>query len=368
MPDPISWEQWQIKAKDAYKKGVYTKKEMVRDWGFPSDLDPEKDYILFDKGKPYIQDYQKRLERKRNSSRTRSARNVTSTNLADHLNKAQSKEHRRILDEASMFALDDPELSMMVEHGVPVSQYHQILEEGAPDDPSNKYIQRTVDGIAKTDAEKVLSDRGLDKQFTVIDHEDFGQPPRLVPVDSYNPHEFPSNQGVPIDNLDDLKRNFTSKNGQVHFDSNKALRNLGFLAIGAGILSAGQAFAAGDTQEGFARLGETALSEAPVVGPALTPEPTAGADMSYPARAEAMKAESDRVAQAVTDAQTNGSAIGFTLAGGAVALKLPEFGLSELLTGRYGNGEAREKLNGNGQKLNGGSPRSNGRNRPTRPS
>ena len=358
MPDPITWEQWQDKAKKAYKKGVYTKKEMVRDWGFPSDLDPEKDYILFDKGKPYIQDYQKRLERKRNSSRTRSARNATSTNLADHLNKVQSKEQRRILDEASMFALDDPELSMMVEHGVPVSQYHKILEEGAPDDPSNKYIQRTVDGIAKTDAEKVLSDRGLDNQFTVIDHEDFGQPPRLVPVDSYNPHEFPSKQGVPI----------TASNGQVRFDKNGVLKALGAFGVVAGVLNAGKAFASGDAEEGFARLGETAVGEVPVVGDVLQSEPTAGADMSYPARAEAMKAESDRVGKAISDAQTNGPAIGLSLNGGSVHLKLPEFGLSELITGHYGNGEAREKLNGNGQKLNGGTPRSNGRNRPTRPS
>lgn len=312
MPDPITWEQWQDKAKKAYKKGVYTKKEMVRDWGFPSDLDPEKDYILFDKGKPYIQDYQKRLERKRNSSKTRSARNVTSTNLANHLNKVQSKEQRRILDEASMFALDDPELSMMVEHGVPVSQYHQILEEGAPDDPSNKYIQRTVDGIAKTDAEKLLSDRGLDKQFTIIDHEDFGQPPRLVPLDSYNPHEFPSKQGVPFASLDDLKLSLK-----------KVAKATPFIGVTLAAITAADQAMAGDLTAAGGTLVDEAVSE---IG--LEVSPTANGDMSYPAYIKQKRQQEQERIQRSEEAKSWNGHWGVNL--GDLRLSLPDYGLTEL--------------------------------------
>ena len=52
MPDPIPWEQWRKKAAKAYKKGVYTSKEMVRDWGFPSDLDQSQVRIIFRSGVP----------------------------------------------------------------------------------------------------------------------------------------------------------------------------------------------------------------------------------------------------------------------------------------------------------------------------
>jgi len=33
MAEQLSWEEWRAKAKQLYKKGVYTANDMVRDWG-----------------------------------------------------------------------------------------------------------------------------------------------------------------------------------------------------------------------------------------------------------------------------------------------------------------------------------------------
>lgn len=137
----------------------------------------------------------------------------------------------------------------------------------------------------------------------------------------------------------------TSKGGTISFKGS-AMRNLAMLGVAGGIIGAGEAFAAGDTQEGVARLAETAVGEVPVVGDVIQSEPTAGADMSYPARAAQMKAEADAAEKRASDAVAAGPSREFCLKGGNLCFKAPELGLSEWLTGRYGRQEERAALNG----------------------
>lgn len=137
----------------------------------------------------------------------------------------------------------------------------------------------------------------------------------------------------------------TSKGGTISFKGN-AMRNLALLGLVAGVAHAGDAFAAGDNQEGVARLAETAVGEVPVVGDVIQSEPTAGADMSYPARASQMQAEADAAEKRASDAVAAGPSRQLCFKGGNVCFKAPELGLSEWLTGRYGRQKERAALNG----------------------
>ena len=112
MPDPIPWEQWRKKAQESYKKGIYTAKDMVQDWGFPSDKDPNLFRIVFAHGSPFFKDRNKIKERLRRSGSKRNRLATTSTNLADVENKRQAQTNKQILDEASLFALDDQEFDL----------------------------------------------------------------------------------------------------------------------------------------------------------------------------------------------------------------------------------------------------------------
>ena len=124
------------------------------------------------------------------------------------------------------------------------------------------------------------------------------------------------------------------------------IRNAALLGLVGGVLHAGDAFAAGDTQEGVARLAETAVSEVPVLGDIFQSESTAGADINYPARAAQMKAEGDAAVKRAADARAAGPSRAFCLKSGNICFKAPELGLSEWLTGRYGRQEERAAYNG----------------------
>ena len=148
-----------------------------------------------------------------------------------------------------------------------------------------------------------------------------------------------------IDTDGDSVRSLTTKGGTISFKGN-AMRNLAMLGVDGGLIGAGEAFAAGDNQEGVARLAETAVSEVPVLGDIFQSESTAGADINYPARAAQMKAEGNAAEKRAADARAAGPSRAFCLKGGNICFKAPELGLSEWLTGRYGRQEEREALNG----------------------
>ena len=199
-----SWDEWRAKAAKEYKKGVYTAQDMVRDWGYPKGIDPDKYRLLFDKGNPYKKDREKINTGKRASSRKRNAKETTSTNLAAAERKSQDQQFKQTLDEASLFALNDKELAMMIEHGVSINTFDNVDSNFASGDPSNRYLQPVTEGIKKTDFEKYLIDQGLDKQYTILDDEITGGR-RVVDNKFANTFQFPSEQGVAVNSIDDLK-------------------------------------------------------------------------------------------------------------------------------------------------------------------
>lgn len=165
------------------------------------------------------------------------------------------------------------------------------------------------------------------------------------PVDVVQDSKNRLNLISPRDNYDPGAPQLANRGGSVSF-RNKALKGLGALGLVGGVIGAGEAFAAGDNQEGVARLAETAVGEVPVIGDVVQSEPTAGADMSYPARAAQMKAEADAAEKRASDAVAAGPSREFCLKGGNLCFKAPELGLSEWLTGTYGRQEERAALNG----------------------
>ena len=67
----MEWIEWQQKANSAYKKGSYTVKNMIQDWGFPTDLDPKEVNLLFRKGKVGKKNQKSRSASKKVNAKTR---------------------------------------------------------------------------------------------------------------------------------------------------------------------------------------------------------------------------------------------------------------------------------------------------------
>ena len=71
MPNRLTWKQWKAKAAASYKPNVFTAKDMIAKWGFPSDVDPEQVQILFRKGVPGTKNKDTRRQNKLTSEQKR---------------------------------------------------------------------------------------------------------------------------------------------------------------------------------------------------------------------------------------------------------------------------------------------------------
>lgn len=109
----------------------------------------------------------------------------------------------------------------------------------------------------------------------------------------------------------------------------KAGSALPIVGAAVGVLSAGQAFAAGDVKEGTARLLEAGAGEVPVVGDVVQPESVAGGTFEDVARRTAEGRRAKELQQRSAQARQRGGKLSFGV--GGVKFTLPEFGLSELL-------------------------------------
>jgi len=93
----------------------------------------------------------------------------------------------------------------MIEHSVALNVTGVVDSPDASGDPTNRYIQPVTQGISKTDAENYLAQQGLDQEFVIMQDEQTGGN-RVVPSKTANTFQFPSEQGVPFENLNDLKK------------------------------------------------------------------------------------------------------------------------------------------------------------------
>lgn len=117
------------------------------------------------------------------------------------------------------------------------------------------------------------------------------------------------------------------KGGTVKFKGAGSV--LPLVGVAAGVMSAGQAFAAGDPQEGAARLLETGAGEVPVVGDVIQPEAVAGGTFEDVERRTAEGLRAKQLQQRAAEARQRGGKLSFGV--GGVRFALPEFGLSELM-------------------------------------
>lgn len=204
MAEQLSWDEWRTKAKQTYKKGVYTSADMVRDWGYPEGVDPAKFRMIFRSGEPGKKSREAINTGKAKSNRGRTVKETYSTDLAGAERRAQDKRFQPVLNEASLFALNNKEFATMVEHGTALNISDVVDSPDASGDPTNRYLQPVTEGIKKTDAENYLKSQGLEKDFVVMDDEQTGGR-RIVSTKTANTFQFPSEQGQPFENLDDLR-------------------------------------------------------------------------------------------------------------------------------------------------------------------
>jgi hypothetical protein len=99
--------------------------------------------------------------------------------------------------------------------------------------------------------------------------------------------------------------------------------------LAAGVLSAGEAFAAGDAREGTARLLEAGAGEIPIAGDVIQPEAVAGGTFADVERRTAEGLRAKELQQRAAEARQRGGKMSFGL--GGVRFTLPELGLSELM-------------------------------------
>ena len=125
----------------------------------------------------------------------------------------------------------------------------------------------------------------------------------------------------------DEQLSLIQKGGTVKFKA--AGSALPLVGLGAGVLSAGQAFAAGDPREAVARLLETGAGEVPVAGDIVQPEAVAGGTFEDVERRTAEGLRAKELQQRAAEARQHGGKLSFSA--GGVRITLPEFGLSELM-------------------------------------
>jgi hypothetical protein len=125
----------------------------------------------------------------------------------------------------------------------------------------------------------------------------------------------------------DEQLSLIQKGGTVRFKGAGSV--LPLVGVAAGVLGAGEAFAAGDPREGVARLLETGAGEVPVVGDIVQPEGVAGGTFEDVERRTAEGLRAKELQQRAAEARQRGGKLSFGV--GGVRFKLPEFGLSELM-------------------------------------
>jgi hypothetical protein len=183
----------------------------------------------------------------------------------------------------------------------------------------------------------------------VVDVDDVSGDVRVIPASIHNKFQPTSVQlgiDIPIDfSIDDSFKQVNNlleqplsklvkplqeldfSGGKARFKSAGSV--LPFVGVAAGVLGAGEAFAAGDPREGVARLLETGAGEVPVVGDVVQPEGVAGGTFEDVQRRTAEGLRARELQQRAAEARQRGGKLSFGV--GGVKFKLPEFGLSELM-------------------------------------
>lgn len=125
----------------------------------------------------------------------------------------------------------------------------------------------------------------------------------------------------------DERLSLIQKGGTVKFKGAGSV--LPLVGVAAGVIGAGEAFAAGDPREAVARLLETGAGEVPIAGDVVQPEAVAGGTFEDVERRTAEGIRAKQLQQRAAEARQRGGKLSFGV--GGVRFALPEFGLSELM-------------------------------------
>jgi hypothetical protein len=183
----------------------------------------------------------------------------------------------------------------------------------------------------------------------VVDIDDVSGDVRVIPTSIHNKFQPTSVQpGIDIPVGSSIDDSFKQVNNLLEQPTSKLVKPLQefdfsggrarfkgagsvlpLVGVAAGVLGAGEAFAAGDPREGVARLLETGAGEVPVLGDVVQPEGVAGGTFEDVERRTAEGLRARELQQRATEARQRGGKLSFGV--GGVRFKLPEFGLSELM-------------------------------------
>ena len=171
----IPWSEWRIKAQNSYVKGKYTAQDMIKDWGYPSDWDVDKNKIIFRKGIPGAYSRKARKTNRKIFNSKRKLKSNISTYNAEKANQQLDALHKAIKDEASLFQLTDSDIDeLFTEHGISLNSFDNFDFQGASNDPDNKYINGKRNSLPKNEAEELLKNRGLASDFVIFNDVEGG--------------------------------------------------------------------------------------------------------------------------------------------------------------------------------------------------
>jgi len=200
----IPWSEWRVKAQESYVKGKYTSQDMIRDWGYPSDWDVEKNRIIFRKGVPGAYSREARKSNRKNFNSKRSLLSNVSTVDAEKESKKLEALHKTLKDESSLFKLSNPDIDeLFTEHGISLNTFDNFDFQGASNDPDNRYVNGKNNSLLKNEAEEYLKNNNLDKDFVIFNDVEGGD--RIESARKFDRVVDNFNQGQIFTSIDEVE-------------------------------------------------------------------------------------------------------------------------------------------------------------------
>lgn len=298
------------------KKGRLKPTEIYKELGQP----PEGYRLKSDgRGSVSIESREKRAGRRSRATEKRSKFDVTSTPIAGYEAKKLKQQSSEVSAQAEMFGLEPTQIEHLADQADV-----EGLTAGAPGDPINLQQVRQSEARYKDQLKLAV---GKKNAVTLNPAE---ESLRVIPKKFFDPLADPSTLpgiDIPVGTpIKDVQKSIS----QIEIRGGKAvLKALPIVGAAAGIISAGEAFAAGDVREGTARSLEAVAGEVPVIGDVFQSEPVAGGTFEAVAQRQAEYEYAKQLQKRAAAARQRGGQIkiGF----GSVRFALPEFGLSELM-------------------------------------
>jgi hypothetical protein len=336
---PLTWEEWQKRANAEYEKGKRGAQEMIKDWGYPEGMSADTYKIEFDKGKVKRKGREVRKANRAKAEAKRSASLTAQTvgpdvysQMVESLGE-RSKEfdihHKRtaVVYQPFFEGLSPKEQKELAQYaadiGMPLGNVAENLVEAqktAVHDPMHQWMKENY--IQPDSGKPLLDFTGKSLDFRKKALKLYGEFVQPAVDEQLNKLEMDFSGGAV------KTKRVTPSRAEMKGLAGAGKLLAGFGLVG-GVLSAGEAFAAGDTKEGVARTLETVAGEVPVVGDIVQSESLAAGDMSAPMEAEERMRRRREVEQRSAEARQRGSKWKANI--GGMEIGVPELGVSEWL-------------------------------------